>query len=346
MQKKLLTMAVASALAVPVVAFAQVTVYGTIDTGLRQEGKISTVAGGATNGSRMSVTDGQRTTNRWGLKGTEDLGGGLNANFTLEGQYSSDTGALGSGPTGATSQGLFQRKAIVGLSSGGNSVDLGRDYTVNFKSQGIYDPMSYTYTGVTPSAGTNTAGVRSSNMVTAGFRFGTGGIRVDYALGEVTANNSWGTRTGIMGDFAFGPVTVTGALSSSKDAATGTLTTKTTNFGGKYDMGALTFRAGTSSTQTDGAGKTPMILLGVQYAISPTLNGRVGYYQTKFESTGGAEVGKSKLFIVALDYSLSKRTTTYVEVDKRTLSGTANAGAVGSPMDGATAVAVGIAHSF
>jgi len=364
MQKKLLTMAVASALAVPVVAFADVTVYGTIDTGLRQQGKIATAAGGATTDSQMTVTDGLRTTNRWGLKGSEDLGGGLMANFTLEGQYNSDTGGGPGGLattgtvdttagttntpiTASTSGGLFARKSIVGLSKGGNSVDLGRDYTVNFKSQGIYDPMSYTYTGITPTAGTNTAGVRSSNMVTAGFRFGTGGVRVDYALGEVVGQNSWGTRTGFMGDFAFGPATVTAAYSSMKDATAGVNTTKTTNIGGVYGMGAFTFRAGWSKTEAEGGTDTPMLVLGVQYGFSPTLNGRIGYYDTKFESNAsGAELGKSKLFILALDYYLSKRTTTYVEIDRRTLDGNQDAPTAGSLADGATAFAVGLAHSF
>jgi predicted porin len=146
MQKKLLTVAVAGALAAPVAAMADVTVYGTIDTGVRQQSKVVTT--GTNDDSLLTVTDGMRTTNRWGLRGSEDLGGGLRANFTLEGQYASDTGG-GPGPstagqqttTGAP-QGLFQRKAVVGLSGGAWSVDLGRDYTVNFKSQGIYDPMS------------------------------------------------------------------------------------------------------------------------------------------------------------------------------------------------------------
>jgi len=362
MQKKLLTVAVASALAMPAVALAQVTVYGTIDTGLRSASKVVV---GANNESLMTVTDGNRTTNRWGLKGTEDLGGGMNANFTLEGQYASD---IGGGPGSATpaNQGLFQRKSIVGLSSGGNSVDLGRDYTVNFKAQGIYDPMSYTYTGITPSAGTNVAGTRSSNMVTAGFRFGTGGVRVDYALGEVAGENGWGTRMGFMGDFAFGPVTVAGAYSTQKDAVTGTDKATTTNLGAVYNMGPFTFRGGFSDTKyDDGAGgeaKTPMLLLGAQYAISPTLNGRLGYYDTKFKVLG-TEVGSRKLFIAALDYSLSKRTTAYVAVDRHTMkdqgfSVNLASGAVtvtgidqGSVMgvnsaSGATGFNVGIAHSF
>lgn len=345
MQKKLLTMAVAGALALPAVALAQVTVYGTMDGGLRNQTKALTAGG---DGGVMTATDGLRTTNRWGLRGSEDLGGGLMANFTLEGQYASDSGGGPGSAAGVGNQGIFQRKSIVGLSKGGNSVDIGRDYTVNFKSQGIYDPMSYTYTGVTPSAGTNVAGTRSSNMVTAGFRFGSGGVRVDYALGEVV-DESWGTRTGLMADFAFGPVTVTGAYSTMKDAATGTFTTNTTNLGGAYRMGAFTFRAGWSDTETETAGgdtNSPMILLGLQYGFSPTLNLRVGYYDTSFE-TNGNETGSRKVTIVALDYVLSKRTTAYVAFDRTGIDGTAANTVLGvASADGATGLSVGIAHSF
>lgn len=345
MNKKLMTVAVASALAVPGLALADVTVYGTIDTGLRNQSK---VVNGAASDSVMTVTEGQRTTNRWGLKGSEDLGGGLMANFTLEGQYASD---IGGGPGSATpaNQGLFQRKSVVGLSQGGNSVDVGRDYTVNFKSQGIYDPMSYTYTNTAPTAGTNTAGVRSSNMVTGGFRFGTGGVRIDYALGEVVGQNSWGTRTGIMGDFAFGPVTVTGAYSSMKDAATGSLNTKTTNIGGVYALGAFKFRGGWSKTEAEGGTDTPMFVLGAQYAFSPTLDGRVGYYAVKYENNAsGAEVGKRKVAIVALDYNLSKSTTLYVEFDRAGLEGNQIGTAYNAALsnDGSTGIAAGIMHAF
>jgi len=343
MQKKLLTMAVASALAVPVVALAEVTVYGTIDPGLHNQSKVVTATG---NDSVLRMDSGQRTTDRWGIKGSEDLGGGLMASFTLEGAYASDTG---DGPnTSGSSKGIFGRKSVVGLSKGGNSVTLGHDYTANFKSQGIYDPMSYTYTGITPSAVTNVAGTRNSNMIEGGFRFGTGGVLVEYAMGEVVGQNGWGTRTGFMGDFAFGPVTITGAYSSMKDAATGTLTTKTTNFGGKYGMGAFTFRAGFSDQKTSGAGTDltqPMMMFGVQYAMSSTLNGRVGYYSVKAKNAGN-EVGTAKTTMVALDYALSKQTTAYVEFDRKGLTGTFAPGTVGSLADGATGIGAGIVHAF
>jgi len=352
MNKKLLAVAVASVLAAPATALAQVTLFGTIDAGIRNQSKAITATGDA---SVRTVTDGLRTTNRWGMRGSEDLGGGLMANFWLEGGYDNGTGlngapsAIAALPATPTATGLnFARKSVLGLSGSNWSVDVGRDYTVNFKAQGIYDPMSYTYTGITPTATTNVAGTRSSNMVTAGFRFGSGGVRIDYALSEL-ADDPFGTRTGLMGDIAFGPVTV--ALAYSTVDTSATASQKTTNVGVAWKLGALTLRAGMSNTDTDTgvaatATETPMMVLGVQYAISPTWNGRIGYYNTKFE-TAGAETGERKVAIIAMDYVMSKRTTAYFEFDKTNISGTAPNGVLGLPSgDGAVGLSVGLAHAF
>jgi len=336
MKKNLLAVAVAGALAIPGVALAQVTVFGTIDTGVRNQSKAITATG---DDSVMMVTDGLRTTNRWGLRGSEDLGGGMMVNFWLESPYNSDTGATSFSNN---------RKSILGLSGSNWSVDAGRDYTLNFKSQGIYDPMSYTYTGIAPTAGTNTAGVRSSNMVTAAMRFGAGGVRVDYAMSELPGDD-FGTRTGFMGDFVFGPVTVTAALSSMDTSLIGS--TDTTNFGAVYKVGAFTLRAGMSNTETDTgvaatSTETPMVVLGVQYAISPTWNGRFGYYDTSFE-TNGTETGTRKVTIIAVDYVMSKRTTAYFAFDRTAITGTAPNTVLGfASNDGATGMSAGIAHSF
>jgi len=362
MQKKLLTVVVAGAFAMPAAALAQVTVYGTIDGGLRHQSKGQVVGGDERN---LVVTDGLRTTNRLGFKGSEDLGGGLMANFTMEGQHNSDDGARAWNT---------QRKSVVGLSKGGMSLDIGRDYTVNFKTQGIYDPMSYTYTGITPAAGTNTAGVRFSNLVTAGFRFGPGGIRVDYTTGanptSTTAapagaaaaaapqdgapGDDTGDGFGINGDFAFGPVTVAAAFSTVEADNLGNAV-ETTNIGAAYKMGAFTFRAGWSNTEADlTSSESPMYMLGVQYAISPTLNARFGYYNLETENAAGAITLERKQFIVALDYNLSKRTIAYVAFDRMDLGSDTVATPVvnlggaqsGNLLDGASGLSVGIAHSF
>lgn len=348
MQKKLLTMAVAGALAAPVAAFADVTVYGTIDAGIRNQTKAQ-VAGG--DESNMVVTQGMRTTNRWGLRGSEDLGGGLMANFTLEGSMNSDTGT---GFIDSSGRDGFNRKSIVGLSKGGMSVDIGRDYTVNFKTQGIYDPFSYTYTGIDPLAGTNTQGVRFSNLVTAGFRFGTGGIRVDYTTGAELPGDDTGKGFGMNGDFAFGPVTI-GAAFSTVDVDNAGNASDVTNIGGAYKMGAFTFRAGWSTTENEATNtESPMYVLGVQYAFSPTLNGRVGYFNLENENAAGQVTLKRKQVIVALDYYVSKRTTLYVAYDRLTLGSDTVAtptvtlsGAQSGPLlDGASGITAGIAHAF
>lgn len=338
MNKKLLAVAVASVLAAPATALAQVTLFGTIDGGVRNQTLAITPTGDDTV---VTVPNGLRTTNRWGMRGSEDLGGGMMANFWLEGGYDNGTGLNGTGLD-------FARKSVVGLSSGNWSVDIGRDYTVNFKSQGIYDPMSFTYTGITPTAGTNTKGTRTSNLVTAGFRFGTGGVRVDYGLSEAVGD-PFGTSMGFMADYAFGPVTLTGAISTVDTSVTTEVLT--TNFGLAVKLGALTLRAGVSNTETDTgtaatSTETPMVVLGAQFAFSPTLNGRIGYYDTKFE-TAAVELGRRKVAIVALDYVLSKRTTAYVAFDKTAISGAASDLVLGVPSrDGATGLSVGIAHSF
>ncbi|MFZ1907632.1 MAG: porin [Burkholderiales bacterium] len=358
MNKKLMAAAVAGALAIPAVAFAQssVTLYGTMDTGIRNQSKVVETA--TTNGTQTYMSDGSHTTNRWGMKGSEDLGGGLKANFTLEGQYSSDTGG-GPGTTannaaGATTSGLFARKSIVGLSSGDSSVDLGRDYTVDFKELGLYGPMSYTYTGITPEV-VYTNGVRSSNMVTAATRFNGVGVRVDYALGEATGNSSYNRRVGIGADYIGGPLKVGFATSSLNDPTDAGKKTVTTG-GVAYEMAAFTFRAGWAQNKWDStfAGatvdKARLFMLGVQYAFNDRVNGRVGYYDEKYTYFSGAPEGKHKTTILAVDYSLSKRTTAYVELDHHGLTGASVDGVAtveGNKInDGATGVGVGIAHTF
>jgi predicted porin len=374
MNNKLLAAAVASALAVPAVAFAQssVTLYGLIDTGLRNQSKVIETA--TTDGTVSSVSNSLNSTNRWGMTGSEDLGGGLKANFTLEGEMHSDDG------TGTTSAGglNFQRKSVVGLSSGATSFDIGRDYTVNFKEFGIYDPMSYNYTGITPNV-RFTSGVRSSNMITAA----TGGngfnVRIDYAMGEQTGSTSAGSRYGVGGDFAVGGVKVGAAYSSTKNTSTTSSgSQKDATIGASYSMNGFTFKAGWAQTKWDqnflsngggGSGawyaagdqatpttltatgqldKARMYALGVGYAFSSRVTGRVGYYDIKSTGFNPAGDGKLKTTILDVTYSLSNRTNVYAEVDHTSLNGSA----VGAPIDGrasndgTTGLGVGLVHKF
>jgi predicted porin len=337
MQKKLLTMAVAGALAAPVAALAQVTVYGSFDAGIKNQSKV--IVGGADD-SVLSV-DGQiKKTNRWGLKGSDDLGGGLMANFVLEGGFTADTGQENSA-SGAT--GIFNRRSIVGLSKGGNSVNLGREYTLNFKTQGIYDPLSHDYGGSAGiQGGVGTAGVRVGNSVTGEFRFGTGGVGVQMGMGEQAGPAAAGDYTAFNADFAFGPVTVGAAFGTLESTAT--TDTTTTSIGGAYKMGAFTFRLGMGTQELDGGNESQKLSGGVQYDFSPTLTGRVSFYDQGTDNAAGTEIGTSESFIVNVEYSLSKTTLVYAVFDRKGFTGADLAAS--AVADGATAIGAGIVVNF
>src|SRR6266487_1895603 len=92
MKKTILAFAVLSAFAATASAQSSVTIYGIVDAAV-----VATTNQTATGGSKFSMDAGQLLTSRWGIKGSEDLGGGLKANFNLEGTLANDTGAAGAG---------------------------------------------------------------------------------------------------------------------------------------------------------------------------------------------------------------------------------------------------------
>ena len=133
MKKSLLVLAVLSAFAGVASAQSAVTIYGTFDGGLRNLTNTN-----ATGQSTFKMgSNGTYNSNRIGFKGVEDLGGGLNAHFALETGFNSGTGALDN----ANNQ-LFNRTATVGVGSAMGSVDLGRQYTVAFRTIAAYDPFA------------------------------------------------------------------------------------------------------------------------------------------------------------------------------------------------------------
>lgn len=97
-------------------AQSSVTLYGLIDAGLTYTNN----QGGSHN---VQATSGSVNGSRWGLRGSEDLGGGLKAIFTLENGFNIMTGKLGQNSR------EFGRQAFVGLSSNrAGAVTLGRQY--------------------------------------------------------------------------------------------------------------------------------------------------------------------------------------------------------------------------
>lgn len=119
----LASLAVAAALAAPGIASAQsnITLYGIVDTGIEY------VSHASVNGAvlRMPGVTGEFPS-RWGLRGTEDLGGGLAAIFQLESGFNLRGGDLGQGAR------LFGRQAFVGVKGPYGTLSFGRQYTMTF----------------------------------------------------------------------------------------------------------------------------------------------------------------------------------------------------------------------
>ncbi|WP_071333163.1 porin [Burkholderia contaminans] len=116
-------------------AFAQssVTLYGLVDTAIRYQ-----TNAGPDGKDLIGMTVGPETHSRWGLRGSEDLGGGLSAIFRLENGFELGDGKLHVANT------LFSRQAYVGLSNGRyGTLTFGNQYAPLYDTMGdVFDPMT------------------------------------------------------------------------------------------------------------------------------------------------------------------------------------------------------------
>lgn len=142
-------------LAAAVQAQTNVAIYGIVDAAIVGES-------GGTGGRATKITSGAGAASRIGFRGSEELGDGMSAFFTLETGAKIDSGELDASNT------LFNRQAFVGLKTKAGSVALGRQYTpYHLMLVQIVDPFGTGYAGTSknllPDNGSN---VRTSNTVT------------------------------------------------------------------------------------------------------------------------------------------------------------------------------------
>ena len=178
--------------AVPGGAFAQssVTLYGIVDVG-------ATFNSNARGDQQYALTSGVGSGSRIGLRGAEDLGGGLRAIFDLENGFTPTTGKLGQNGT------LFGRQAYVGVGGPWGTLTLGRTNT------NTYDLVSPLVSGATWAAagagyGTHPAdldNLNSTNRINnaikytsanfAGFTFGAlyslSGVAGDFTRNQIVS---------------------------------------------------------------------------------------------------------------------------------------------------------------
>jgi predicted porin len=127
---------IASTAAAPAMAQQNVTVSGLVDL---YAGSVRN----AGDSSRNTVVNSGGLTTSWaGITGSEDLGGGLKANFALTSFMRADTGEAGRFPG---NESLFSRDAHVGLSGSAGAFSIGRDLAPHFLPTILFNPFGDSY---------------------------------------------------------------------------------------------------------------------------------------------------------------------------------------------------------
>ncbi|MGF6645953.1 MULTISPECIES: porin [Paraburkholderia] len=356
MKKLLLAFAALGTFTGAAQAQSSVTLYGIVDAGYVYANNIG--------GSKLyEATGGALQADRWGLRGTEDLGGGLKAVFVLENGFSVFTGKLSQGGD------EFGRQAYVGLSNHFGTVTVGRQYdsVVDYTGTLEVGAQWATYLGAHPGdldnmnntlRANNSIKFTSSNY--SGIKFG--GL---YSLGGVAGQfNRNQIFSGGIG-YVQGPLRLDAAYlnvrnpnysffgNNSTSSATGSNMTGSTVYsgyasaktqqviaaGGAYTFGAATVGATYSNTQfkdlgqtgitgapdqtTSGSAKFHNAELNFRYQVTPALLLGAAYDYTKGYGVNDAKYHQG---ILGADYFVSTRTDFYVDAVYQHASGTDSTG--------------------
>lgn len=355
MKKKLFGILMLSAIAPLAHAQSHVTLYGVIDEGLIYNNN----AGGH---AQYSQASGSEESSRWGLKGSEDLGGGLSAIFDLENGFNGSTG-------GITYAGdMFGKAAWVGLSSAtygtvtfGRQYDSVLDYVSQFSTSDNWAGGYASHPGDMDNMNNNWSennAVKFKSASYAGLTFG-GTYAFGNKAGNFTQNQIVSAGAGYThGPFAMGVAYVNardpnysyfGTLPNSSTTASNMSflvnsgyasahTLQVIDAGASYTIGKSTFAGTYSNSQYQNLGyetglggqnnrgesaKFHNVEVNYTYQAAPDWRLTVAYDYTKGYGVNDASYHLAE---VGTDYALSKRTDLYLTGLYEHASGTDSTG--------------------
>lgn len=353
---RLSAVAAASLLSLAGTAQAQssVTLYGAIGLDVLSA---SHVYNGTTTNSVVKIEDNAIVNSRIGVKGVEDLGGGLKAVFDLESSIAPDTGA-------ARNQ-FWNRGAYAGLAGDFGSIKLGHqwnvadDYMGNYFVFGYYSP--FLMSGFYALSDYYDNAIKYNTPNWGGFE---GGLY--YSAGEKSGSSSAGQKVQGAGTYTVGGFSIGAAAFSEKDPF-GAYKGNTMYAGGlSYDFGVLKARLGYASAEVNyllttvgtpavaistntGAFKANLIDVGVDIPFTPAFAGSLDYVQKDVKDSPD----DTEFLRARLSYALSKRTSLNANLIYLKNSGAANfafvsdlPGFAGQAGQSQTLVTAGITHSF
>ncbi|WP_136418292.1 porin [Herbaspirillum sp. ST 5-3] len=349
MKKSLIALAVLSSLSAAAFAQTNVTIYGVADAGIAYDKNIS-----AADKSTWKLQSGQQSTSRLGFKGTEDLGGGLSAIFTLENGFNIDDGSLGNNNR------LFGRQAWVGLNGDFGNVKLGRQQTALYNSLLAVDPFSVNLAGNAQKIfgyGLYAADPlsRTDNTITYATPniSGVTGL-LSYGFGEQPGSISTGRNAAFGLKYENGPLNVQFVYQDARDATLAasaaalgvgvTADLRSTFIGGTYDLGVAKAHLAFADSKADSGAvqtKNRNWLLGVSAPIgADTL--MASYARNDVRDIAN---GVTSQYAIGYSHPLSKRTNLYTSLGytKNDSNVRLNAAANG---ENGTLFNAGVRHTF
>jgi predicted porin len=352
MKRKIIGAAALAVFAVEAHAQSSVTLYGIIDTGIAYTNSQSASGVPGTGHSAWQQTSNFATNSLWGLKGTEDLGGGLSALFNLQSSFNINNGKSYYPST------IFGRQAYVGLQDNQyGTLTFGRQYDSVIDFLGPIALSNY-------GEGNNIAAhpfdndnlddsfylnntVKYETPTYAGFQFESlyafsnqaGGFSNNraYSFGLSYANGPVNLAAAYMqinnGAGGFLANNTTGALSSNDSPSFPGQSQRVMGAGGNYTFGKATLGAvwthtlfTNASATFDSGTATPGTLMfndlhfdnfeiNAHYQLTPVvmLSGAYTFTQAAYSGPVGSADPKWHQVTLMADYSLSKRTDVYVE---------------------------------
>ncbi|KVC87314.1 porin [Burkholderia ubonensis] len=322
-------------------AQSSVTLYGVIDT------SITWVHGNNGQGNNSwQMLSGNLSGSRWGLKGSEDLGGGLKTIFQLENGFDVGTGKLNQGGR------MFGRQSYVGLEHAQyGTLTLGRQYdpSVDLVQAVTADNYFGAYFATPGDVDNNDNSIRVNNAIKytspvfAGLQFegmyalsglaGQPGTGQSWSAGLAYNNGPLGVAASFLriqnsndrsintkGEGGWNSPTATGIGVENNPILGAYATAKAANIAqvaAQYGIGPVTFGAGYSFAQYKPDSLSSFTSQEkfntgrgfVNYQATPALLLGLGYAYTKSSGDTGATYHQVSL---GADYSLSKRTDVYL----------------------------------
>ncbi|KVT10861.1 porin [Burkholderia sp. MSMB1078WGS] len=337
-------------------AYAQgsVTLYGVMDTGLLYTSKTRNSTTSQSSGQQGSVITGGRGSSLFGLKGVEDLGGGVNAIFALESGISSSNGGI------ANSNGnVFGREAWVGLTGNFGTFKAGVQYSPFAISLIATDSRNVSYFGsMVPIyiGSVLVTGIFNSNSVSytspaiAGFR----GSAL-LALGGEAGNFQAGRQYSFGLNYSHGPFMLSAAMYSGNSGGTplSAPTSSTVPFNGRtvgasYRFDDLTVKAVLANFKVAGSFNNRVYGGGLSYSITRTATVDTGVWYT---IDGNDSRNHSIMAATGLNYGMSKLTSLYGQVgfvhnQGKMNTGLSTNGALHGAQGTTIGIDIGIRHMF